>query len=338
MTDDKVIIRQNGRIGQLLLDRPQALNALDSGMIAALAEALTHWRDDPIIEAVVIEGNDRAFCAGGDVRQARAWLLAGQPDTVDTYFAAEYALNQMIAEYPKPFIALVDGICFGGGIGLAVHGSHRVATEAAVFAMPETAIGLFPDVGASYLLPRLPGALGMAMGLTGLRITGADAVHAGLATHYLPRTSLPALRTALAQDGVAAVAQAAAPLPADNLAAHRAALDHCFAAPDLPGILARLNDAAGAWAVELKKSLQTASPSALCWTHRLLRDGADRTLPHCLATELALVRQVVRHPDFAEGVRAILVDKDRQPHWRPARLQDVDPAMIAALFDTPAQP
>ncbi|MDA8250273.1 MAG: enoyl-CoA hydratase/isomerase family protein, partial [Rhodospirillales bacterium] len=198
MTDDAVIATRVGRIGRLLLNRPKALNALDLPMIRALCAALAGWRDDPAVHAVVIDSaSDRAFCAGGDIRAVRAHALAGEADEVERFFAEEYALNAMIAAFPKPYIALIDGICMGGGIGVSVHGQVRVATEHAVFAMPETAIGFFPDIGATYVLPRLPGALGLYLGLTGERMAGADAVHAGLATHFVPRERLPALRAAL---------------------------------------------------------------------------------------------------------------------------------------------
>ena len=191
-----------GRVGRIRLNRPRALNALDIPMIAGIQNALFAWRDDPAVHAVVISsGSERAFCAGGDVRAVREAAMAGDAARVEAFFAAEYALNLMIAAYPKPFVALVDGICMGGGIGISVHGSARVATEHAIFAMPETAIALFPDVGTSYVLPRLPGALGTWLALTGVRLAGADAVHAGLATHVVPRAQLAGLVAALEADG-----------------------------------------------------------------------------------------------------------------------------------------
>ncbi len=281
----------------------------------------------------MIEGaGDRAFCAGGDVRALRQYELDGEHHKAETFFREEYKLNLMIATYPKPYIALIDGICMGGGIGVSVHAPYRVATERAAFAMPETAIGFFPDIGATYFLPRLPGQIGTYLGLTGLRMQGADAVHAGLATHFVPRADLPALSRALAEDGPAALGAHAAPLPAFSLAAQRAAIDHCFGADSMAENVRRLEAIGDEWATQTLAALRTVSPSALCWTLEALRRGADLTLPQCQAAELALTRTTMRHPDFAEGVRAMVVDKDRKPRWQPARIEDVDPAVITAMF------
>ncbi len=331
--EETVITRRDGRVGRILLNRPKALNALDLDMIHGLSRALLAWRDEPHIHAVVIEGaGDRAFCAGGDIRALRDGQLSGNRAAVDAFFTEEYALNLLIADYPKPYIALVDGICMGGGIGVSVHSPHRVATEHAMFAMPETAIGFFPDIGATYFLPRLPGQLGVYLGLTGLRTTGADAVYAGFATHYTPRARLPALSAALAEQGLAALAQFAAPLPPFMLAADRAAIDHCFGADSIPEIMHRLESDGGAWTEPVVKAMRQVSPSALAWTLKALRRGADLTLKQALDAEFALTKTAMQHPDFAEGVRAMVVDKDRQPQWQPARIEDVDPAAIDAMF------
>ena len=328
-----VIARRDGRVGRIVLNRPQALNALDLPMIRACTRALEAWRDDPHVHAVVIEGaGDRAFCAGGDIRALRQYELDGEHHKAETFFREEYELNLMIATYPKPYIALIDGICMGGGIGVSVHAPYRVATERAAFAMPETAIGFFPDIGATFFLPRLPGQLGTYLGLTGLRMQGADAVHAGLATHFVPRADLPALSHALAEDGPAALGAHVAPLPPFSLASQRAAIDHCFGADSMSEIVQRLETIGDAWATQTLATLRTVSPSALCWTLEALRRGANLTLPQCQAAELALTRTTMRHPDFAEGVRAMVVDKDRKPRWQPSRIEDVDPAAIAAMF------
>ena len=197
--DPTVITRRQGRTGRITLTRPKALNALDFSMIRAVHQALDSWRHDPAVHAVVIEGaGGRAFCAGGDLRLVRDLLLAGDHAGVEAFFAAEYALNLAIARYPKPYVSLIDGVCMGGGIGLSIHGTARVATEAAVFAMPETGIGLFPDVGATYALPRLRPGCGMYMGLTGTRLGGADALWAGVATHYVSRETLSELADEIA--------------------------------------------------------------------------------------------------------------------------------------------
>ncbi len=326
-----VQVRRDGRVGRILLNRPRALNALDDAMIAAIAEALHAWRTDPAVHAVVIEGaGGRAFCAGGDIRMVRQLSLDGDAAGIERFFAAEYALNLAIATHPKPYVALVDGICMGGGIGVSVHGSVRVATEAALFAMPETGIGFFPDVGASHVLPRLPGAVGRWLGLTGARLEGANAVLAGIATHFVPRAALPALSEALAIEGVAAVARFAQP-PDGQLTTLRPAIDRCFGAADVAGILARLEAEPGEWAAGALQAMRAASPSAVCWSLALLQAGAGRDLAGCLEAELALTRKATRHPDFLEGVRAMVVDKDRTPRWSPGQIEDVDLAGIAAM-------
>jgi enoyl-CoA hydratase len=335
MQDEQTVIaRRDGRVGRIVLNRPQALNALDLAMIRACSRTLTAWRDDPHVHGVVIEGaGDRAFCAGGDIRALRQYELDGEHHKAETFFREEYELNLMIATYPKPYVALIDGICMGGGIGVSVHAPYRVATEHAAFAMPETAIGFFPDIGATFFLPRLPGRIGTYLGLTGMRMQGADSVHAGLATHFTPRADLPALSHALATDGPAALGSHIASLPPFSLATQRGAIDHCFGADSVPEIVRRLEAIEDTWATKTLATLRTVSPSALCWTLEALRRGANLTLPQCQAAELALTRTTMRHPDFAEGVRAMVVDKDRKPHWQPARIEEVDPAVIASMFD-----
>jgi len=334
MSDQPTVLAwRDQRVGRLRLQRERALNALDAAMIDAIRSALELWRTIPTLHAVVIEAaGSRAFCAGGDIRVVRSHALAGETAAVESFFAGEYALNRAIGEYPKPYVALVDGICMGGGVGISVHGSARVATEAAVFAMPETGIGFFPDIGATFLLPRLPGALGMYVGLTSARMQGADAVHAGLATHFVRRERLPALAAALPRDGVAALAVHAEPLPAAGFAPHRAAIDRCFGRDSVPGILAALAAEESDWARETTAILRSRSPTSLFLTHAMLTAGATRDLPACLAAELALTRAVTRHPDFAEGVRAVVVDKDQAPRWSPACIEDVDPGQIAAML------
>src|SRR5580658_1707299 len=224
MPDDAPIITtRDGRVGRILLNRPRVLNTLTLDMVRVFTRALHDFAADPHVHAVVVEGaGDRAFCAGGDIRALRDGQLSGDRTGVEAFFREEYDLNLLISTYPKPYVALIDGICMGGGIGVSVHGPYRVATEHAMFAMPETAIGFFPDIGGTFFLPRLPGQLGVYLGLTGLRTTGADAVHAGFATHYVGRANLPALSAALAEIGIAALAQYAEPLPPYANAPHLA--------------------------------------------------------------------------------------------------------------------
>ena len=331
--EETVIARRDGRVGRILLNRPQALNAIDLPMIRACTRALQNWRDDPHVHAVVIEGaGERAFCAGGDVRALRQFELDGEHHKAEAFFSEEYELNLMIATYPKPYVALIDGICMGGGIGVSIHAPYRVATEHAAFAMPETAIGFFPDIGATFFLPRLPGYIGTYLGLTGTRVQGTDAVHAGLATHFVCRADLPALAAALVADGPGALGSHTTSVPEFSLAAQRDAIDHCFGADSVIDIMRRLKAISDDWAAKTLGMLCSVSPTALCWTLEALRRGADMTLPQCQAAELALTRTTMRHPDFAEGVRAMVVDKDRKPQWKPARIEDVDPAVVASMF------
>lgn len=331
---ENVLACRDRRIGRIRLNRTAALNALDLGMIRGIRTALEAWRSEPAIHAVVIESADpRAFSAGGDVRAMRSAALAGDDDTIFSFFSEEYALNLAIAEYPKPYIAIVDGIAMGGGIGISVHGSVRIATEHAIFAMPETAIALFPDIGASYLLPRLPGALGTWLAITGTRLTGADAAHAGLATHFVPRTRLPALSAALASDGAGVLAAFAEPLPPFSFASPRPVIDRVFSAPSVPALLERLAAEPGPNGGDTLAAIRTFSPSSIAWSFEVLRRGAASSLRDALATELRLVRRVVRHPDFAEGVRAMVIDKDHKPRWTPTTIEDIDPALIQAMFE-----
>ena len=328
-----VVASRDGRVGRIRLNRPQALNALDLEMIRACARALESWREDPHVHAVVIEGSgDRAFCSGGDIRAVRQFHLEGRSDRVEAFFSEEYALNYTIATYPKPYIALIDGICMGGGIGVSVHGAYRVATEHALFAMPETGIGFFPDIGATYVLPRLPGRVGTYLALTGTRMQGADGVHAGLATHFTPRADVAALSRELAEDGAAALARHAAPLPPFSLAPHRGVIDYCFDAENMAEVMRRLQQDGSDFAGQTAETLRRMSPSSLAWSLKLLRLGADRTLRQCLDAELRATRTITPYREFIEGVRAMVVDKDRQPKWQPARVEDVDPTEIDALL------
>lgn len=327
-----IVARRQGRIGRITLNRPKALNAIDLDMVLAIGAALDEWRVDPQIHAVVIEGaGGRAFCAGGDIRRMRELAAARASAEIEAFFVAEYGLNLAIARYPKPYVALIDGVCMGGGIGLSVHGAVRVVTDAAVLAMPETAIGFFPDVGASFILPRLRPGFGMAMALTGRQVQGADAVYLGLATHYVTRERIATLADEIAEEGIAVLADAARPPPPAALALLAGPIRY-FDRDSVTEIMSGLAAIDAEWARADLATLRTVSPTAVLASFELVRRGADRTLEQCQAAELALTRQFTRHPDFQEGVRAMVVDKDRTPHWSPARLEDVDPKAIAALF------
>lgn len=314
--------RVSNGVGLIELDRPAALNALDLTMVRLITAPLEEWREDPVVRSVLVRSTSpKAFCAGGDIRAVREAGMRGGAAAVLEYFSAEYGLNALIAGYPKPYTALIDGYAMGGGLGISVHGSARVVTERAALAMPETAIGFFPDVGASYFLPRLPGAFGWYLGLTGVRISGAAAVECGLATHYVPAAELPALEAVLlgGEAPAEALDRFAATAPASETAGHRAAIGRCFTAPDLATLRARLvaEDEDREWADDTLAILGRASPMSLAVTFDLLRAGAGSSLADCLARELALARRIAHAPDFHEGVRAALVDKDRSPTWSP---------------------
>ncbi len=320
----------SGGIGSLLLDRPGALNALDLRMVQRMRAALEAWRADDAVRAVVVRSTSaKAFCSGGDIRAVREAALRGDHAAVREYFGSEYGLNAAIAGYPKPYMALIDGYALGGGLGISVHGAVRVVTERAGLAMPETAIGFFPDIGASYFLPRLRGRTGWYLGLTGRRISGAAAVECGLATHYVHSSELGALERELAATGgerlTDVLARHAAVPPASELAGQREVIDRCFAADSLDGVFERLTAEGGDWAEETLAELRRASPSALHVTFELLRHGArsDASLRDCLDLELRTACRTAATHDFAEGVRAALVDKDREPTWDLAQLDTV---------------
>lgn len=315
-----VLARRQGRIGRITLIRPKALNALDLGMIRAVAAALAAWRDEPDVHAVVIEGSgERAFCAGGDIRAIRAMAMAGDAAGVEQFFAEEYALILQISRYPKPYVAVIDGICMGGGMGLSVHGTYRVASEAAMFAMPETAIGMFPDVGATFALPRLRGDWGMYLALTGARVGGGDAVWLGIATHFVPRAAMAGLADAIAEDGLAALGSVMAPPPPPTLALHDVG---AFGRASVAGVVAALRADGSAFAGEALETLHQVSPTAVLASFDIVRAGAHRTLAEALEAELVQTRVTTRHPDFLEGVRAMVVDKDRTPRWAAASFDE----------------
>ena len=326
-----VVLRRQGRIGRVTLNRPRALNALTVPMIRAIHGALERWQDDPAVHAIVVEGaGGRAFCAGGDIRAIRDMAAAGDHAGVEAFFVAEYGLNLAISRCKKPWVSLVDGVCMGGGIGLAVHGAARVATEAAVFAMPEAGIGLFPDVGATHALPRLRPGVGMYMGLTGARLGGADALWAGIATHYTSRESLAELADEMAEDGMAVLGSATVPTT-DALLPYAAGHLRAFEADGVDAIVTALEADGSDWAEEALQGLRALSPTSVIWSYEMLRRGAGRTLEACLHAELALMLRATRAPDFLEGVRAMVVDKDRQPRWLPASLADVDRTAVEAM-------
>jgi enoyl-CoA hydratase len=313
-----VRVQVNAGVGHLTLTRERALNALDLGMVRTIRAALERWRNDPAVTTVVLDSaSARAFCAGGDMRAIRAAVLAGDLDTPAAFFTDEYALNLAIAEYPKPYLALIDGHCLGGGMGISVHGQYRVVTEGAQLAMPETAIGLFPDVGASYFLSRLPGELGRFLALTGARLSGSQARQVGLATHFVSSDVLPDLRAALLSGAPVddTLARFSSPPPNDGLLVRLPAIDNCLAGADVAHARSALAALDQRWADEAAEALAAASPSSLELTDRLLESSRGEDLKRCLDRDLRLARWMVQTPDFLEGVRALLIDRDHRPTW-----------------------
>jgi enoyl-CoA hydratase/carnithine racemase len=321
LEQDQISATLQGSVGLLTLDRPRALNALTTSMVERLDRLLDGLEAEAGVRTLVLRSAEpKAFCAGGDMRRIRELCLAGQYAEAEGFFAAEYALNRRLASLERPMVALVDGICMGGGLGLSVHGRYRVATDRAVFAMPETALGFFPDVGGSFFLPRLPGALGRWLGLTGARLDGEEAVALGLATHFVPHSRLEALLDALARragETVAALLDRHAEAPAAPrlvaIAADCAATFGVAAGRD--ALFEALARQGGEFARDALAALERASPHSLDVTLGLFAAGQWAPLAACLAHELEAARAILRHPDFVEGVRAVLVDKTRDPRW-----------------------
>ncbi|MGV9481746.1 enoyl-CoA hydratase/isomerase family protein [Gordonia aichiensis] len=321
-------------VGEIILDRPKALNALDQTMIDDMHDVLGRWGDDESIETVLVtSASDRAFCAGGDIRAIRDHAVAHEYDEIKNYFATEYRLDQMIAHYPKAYIALIDGAAMGGGLGISVHGEIRVVTENSLLAMPETAIGFFPDVGATYFLPRLPRGVGMWLGLTGSRVRGADAVHLGLATHFVPAAELDSVADAVrAGDSLVDILGGRSDLPSSDLPI--AKIGEYFGDDNVAAILGGLRGAAGdEWAAEMVELLEGASPTSLWVTAALLDAGQDSTLDECFDRELHAATQITKTNDFSEGVRAMLVDKDRSPSFEPSTIDAVDQSVVASIVE-----
>jgi enoyl-CoA hydratase len=336
----EVRLERHGGLGLITLDRPRALNALTLDMIRALDSCLEAWAADPAVQGTVIRGaGDRAFCAGGDVRALYESRDRGDRSYRAEFYRHEYAQNRRIFRFPKPYIALIDGITMGGGVGVSIHGSHRVATEHTLFAMPETGIGLFPDVGAGHFLPRLPGKLGLYLGLTGARIGAADCLHAALATHYVPSARLEALIDALAfadigrPNVVEKILEQFNEAPgAAPLAERRAEIDRCFGGQSVEAILAALEADDGAWAKETRATLTTKSPTSLKITFRQLEIGAGLSFEDDMIMEYRLCQYCMDGHDFFEGVRAVIIDRDNAPKWQPATLAEVSEAEIARAF------
>ena len=335
MTED-VLISVEGRIGRLSLNRPKAIHALNLPMCEAMIEALVAWRDDPAIEAVIIDHSEgRGFCAGGDIRML-AESGAKDGKEARAFFHTEYRLNHLLFTYPKPVVAFMDGITMGGGVGISQPAKYRVATEHTRFAMPETGIGLFPDVGGGWYLPRLEGRVGVFLALTGARLDGAECLALGLATHYLPseRVAEAKKRIAANPDRIGGIlGELSVTAPTAAITGRIDKINRLFASDRYEDILAALEKDGSEWAAKELDALNTKSPQTCKVALRQLREGA--AMPDFAAEmvqEYAIGSRVVQMHDFLEGVRALIVDKDNSPKWNPPSAEAVSDEWIDAIF------
>lgn len=339
-----VILETSGNKGVVTLNRPKALNALNLSMIRKIYPQLKEWDTDPQIKMIIIKGSgDKAFCAGGDVRAIAEAGKKGESPTND-FFREEYLLNNLIGTLQIPYVALIHGITMGGGVGLSVHGAYRVATEKTVFAMPEPAIGFFPDVGGSYFLPRLPGKLGLYLALTGYRLTGRDLTKTGIATHFISSEKLKDLEQALLripnpslQDVDKVLQKFVYQCENDHikdlsLKHEKGKINTLFSAESIEAIIQNLEKDGSEWSKKQLDTLRKQSPTSLKVAFRQLNEGSKLTLQEDLKMEYRLSQRFMEKHDFFEGVRAVLIDKDNKPKWQPSTIQEVTNDMVEEYF------
>jgi len=333
----EVHLHTHGRAGHISLARPKALHALTQAMCEAMIEALLRWRSDPSVETVLIDhAEGRGFCAGGDVALVRRSALEDGGASGRAFFFAEYRLNHLLFTYPKPVVAFMDGVTMGGGVGISQPAKYRVATENTLFAMPEGAIGLFPDVGAGWYLPRLRGRTGAFMALTGARLDGAECLWAGLATHYLPSERLAESKARIAEasgDIAVILDQLSIGPPAARIAGNAEKIDRLFASDTLETIVTALEAEPSEWAAKELKAVVAKCPTTAKVALREFAEGARRTdFADEMRAEYRLAARMMLRPDFAEGVRAVLVDKDNAPRWDPATADGVTAEILDEIF------
>ncbi|MGI9386515.1 MAG: enoyl-CoA hydratase/isomerase family protein [Methyloligellaceae bacterium] len=334
MGAQEVLFSKAGAAGVITLNRPDALNAVTLGMVREMHPQLRDWAEDADVRHVLIEAaGGKAFSAGGDIRALYDWGLAGD-ETFLAFYREEYQLDTFIKRYPKPYVALLDGITMGGGVGVSIHGSHRIAGDGLTFAMPETGIGLFPDVGGTYFLPRCPGEIGMYLALSGARLKAADAVFTGIASHYVPSDRFAGLKDALqsSEDVDATISGFAEDPGPPRLLEHREAIDRCFAGDTVEDILARLENDGSEWAQKTVGILQSKSPTSLKITFRQIREGARLDFEDCMRLEFRMVNRIFTAQDFFEGTRAVVIDKDQSPKWSPDSLTAVTDDIVDGYF------
>jgi enoyl-CoA hydratase/carnithine racemase len=345
MSEPEILFDVVDGLGLITLNRPKALNALSHGMILEMEKVIPGWEKDPAIKAVVLRGaGDRAFCAGGDVAGLYREMRENPSGTLRRdFFRDEYIVNRRIYRYAKPWISLIDGIDMGGGVGLSVHGSHSVASEKFLFAMPETTIGLFPDVGGGYFLTRLPGALGTFLALTSHRLRAADALWAGIVDAHVPSVRMKELQAALGATDLsgsdanrkvdAVIARFAADPGPPALPAMMLDIDRCFSAESVAEIEAKLKKYPGEWAKKQLAALMKLSPLSMAITLEQLRRCANRSFEDTMTIEYRMAQNAMRPDhDFFEGVRALLIDKDQKPKWNPPTIEGVTRDMVEAHF------
>ncbi len=340
-TSAPIIYEIKHQIGFITLVRPESLNALNLPMITTLHEILQAWHSDPKVKAVIVQGQgERAFCAGGDLRSVYEAQQRNDPCFHDELFRKEYSLNLAIANFPKPYISFVKGFAMGGGLGLSVHGSHRIVAENAQLAMPETKIGYFPDVGASYFLNKAPGALGMYLALTGNIIGASDSLYARLATHFVPEKKHAEVIDALLKENISDIStvnkiikEYSENLPEGMLQGQGEQIDNLFDHSTLEQIFQALELDESAFSQDTLKALRKRSPTSLRITFELFKRNKGKTLAEAIEVEFQLSQIFIKKHDFFEGVRAVLIDKDQTPLWSPSTLEEIDFSIVEEYFN-----
>lgn len=344
-SEDEVILETHGNKCVITLNRPKALNALNLNMIRKITPVLKQWENEEKVLIIIHGAGEKAFCAGGDVRSIIESRNQPTSTLFSDFFREEYQLNYLISTLQTPYIALIDGITMGGGVGLSVHGYYRVSSEKTLFAMPETAIGFVPEVGGTYFLPRLTGKLGMFLALTGYRLKGADVYHAGISTHAVNNKEVDDIKEELLslkmnsqnveiEGCLAKFTKSASFLQQPfSLEPHLPLINDCFSAPSVEEIISRLQASSDPFAKDTLVTIRKMSPFALKVTKRALDEGSEQTLAECLQMEYRLSQRFVADHDFPEGVRALLIDKDQNPKWKPSSLEECTPEKIESYFE-----
>ena len=341
-SDPEILFRRVGCVGHVKFNRPEILNALNFDMVVKMQEVLNDWAVDSKIAVIIVQGaGERAFCAGGDIRRLAESSRNEGLDYCRNFFSSEFRLNRSVFRYPKPYISILDGITMGGGVGLSVHGEYRIATERMLFAMPETGIGYFPDVGGSYFLPRCPGSIGMYLGLSGARLKVGDSLAAGIATHYVPSSGIEELIKEFERIDPGAdasieiqeiLSEAAGMVESETLVGHRSLIDQCFSGDSLEEILGSLDACDGEWSTVTASIIRKKSPTSLKITFHQLKEGASMEFEECMVMELRLALRFMEGHDFYEGVRAVVIEKDNQPKWQPNNVSQVKNEIVQRYF------